>query len=145
MSSPKEGCWCCSQGDDSPQAQLGSAPGGIPPHNPLQKSSLGQWSSASGMAHGKVELSRCSRVLEPLAGERRAMVRADSHLLCCPHTLDFSKQLPWASQKQSKSWPFEKPPLSSLCFIPKSRISLDSSGRNTVNGKRTFLCQTPGP
>lgn len=64
VSCPREGCWCCSQGDESPQAQLGSAPAEIPPHNPLWRSSVGQWSSATGMTQGKVEPSRCSWVLE---------------------------------------------------------------------------------
>lgn len=50
---PQGGLLVLLSGGDSPQAQLGSAPGEISPHNPLLKSKAGQWISAAGMAHGK--------------------------------------------------------------------------------------------
>lgn len=101
---------------------------------------------ASGMAHGKVEPWRCSWVLHTWQGKGccgqgwQLLAGLSSH-----PGLQHCLLLPCASQEQSRSWPLERPSLSSLCFIPKGRISLDSTGGNTVNGKRIFLCQTPGP
>lgn len=94
----------------------------------------GQCSSAGGMAHGKVEPPRRSWVLHTWQGKGccgqgwQLLAGLSSH-----PGLQHGSLLPCAYQEQARSWPLERPPLSSLCFIPKGRTSLNSTGGNTVN------------
>lgn len=134
------------------QRQPCSAPGEIPPRNPLLKSRAGQWSSADGIVHRKVEPSSCSWVLGTWQGGRRPW--SGLAAACCavlaPWLFSCGLQhcllLPWGAEEQSPELASGdlRPPLRSLWFVPQNRISLDSSGGDSF-WKKDFLCQIPGP